>query len=136
MNNKKSATKKNQSKNKSDKIPKKNKVLKSPASYNLPCSNLEMEKFLDKNKAKLMEHVVNSIDYGVKTNLSKIPVFRFKNTNFVVMLFRESFLENLEQIFDVSLKQENYELCAKIKNIKAEIKKPKMEKYLKTCKMI
>lgn len=136
MINKKSTTKKIQSKNKSGKTPTEKKVFKSPTACNLPCSNLEMERFLDKNKTILMEHVVNFIDYGVKTNLRQIPVFQFKNTNFVVIICREAFLENLEQIFNVSLKQENYELCAKIKNIKEEIKRPKMEKYLKTCKMI
>lgn len=111
-------------------------VNKIPKTCILPCSNLEMEKFLDKNKKKLREHVVNFIDYAVDENLKQVPVFQFKNTNFVVLVFRETFMESLDEIFKTSLDEENYELCAKIKNIENKMKKPKLVKELKKYKMI
>jgi hypoxanthine phosphoribosyltransferase len=119
-----------------NKKQKKQPANKTPETCILPCSNLEMEQFLDNNKKKLREHVVNFIDYAVDENLKQVPVFQFKNTNFIVIVFREKFMESLEDIFKTSLHEENYELCAKIKNIENKIKTPKLVKELKKYKMI
>jgi hypothetical protein len=107
-----------------------------PKTYVLPSSNLEMENFIKKHKNKLKEHVVNFIDYAVTENIGQIPVFQFKNTNFVVLIFRGSFMDSLQEIFKSSLTEENYELCAKIKNIEVKMKKPTLIRDFKKCKML
>jgi len=89
----------------------------------LPSSNEEMEKYLDDHRKQINESMVNSIDYAVRKRLSAIEVFKFKNSNFIVVVNRKDFKENLENIFNFSLNNEHFEICGKVKMVMEKIEK-------------
>lgn len=89
----------------------------------LPSNNDEMEKFLDDNRVKINEKIVNSIDHALKKRLAAIEMFRFKNSNFIVLINRKDFKENLENIFNFSLDNENFEICGRAKKVMEKIER-------------
>lgn len=80
----------------------------------LPSNYDEMEKYIVNNKTKLTEQVVSSIEYAIKNNLPSVEVFKFKNTDFVIVLNDDMFEDNIENIFQYYLQTEQYELCDKV----------------------
>lgn len=83
----------------------------------LPSTNEEMEKFLDENRVKINEKMIDSIDYALKKRLTTVEMFRFKNSNFIVLINRKDFRENLENIFSFSLDNEHFEICVKVRKV-------------------
>jgi len=65
------------------------------SSLTLPSDYSQMEGLIKVNKIKLMEQIVSSICYAVKNNLNAIEVFNFKDSDFIVVLVRDSFESNL-----------------------------------------
>jgi hypothetical protein len=110
--------------------------LKQPFVCELPSSNVEMENFVQKNKSILMNCVADSIGYAIKKNLAGIEVFRFEKSDYIVIIPKKDYEENLDNIFECSMKDENYELCGKIKSIKKMLFFPKLTKKLKTNNLI
>lgn len=89
----------------------------------LPSNNDDMEKYIDENRVKINELMVDNIDYAVKNRMSAIEVFRFQNSNFIVLINRKDFKENLENIFNFSLDNEHFEVCGKAKKVIEKIDK-------------
>jgi hypothetical protein len=106
---------------------KKNKIIE------LPSNNDEMEKYIDGHRKEINESMINSIDYAIRKRLSTIEVFKFKNSNFVVIVNRKDFKENLENIFNFSLSHEHFEVCGKVKNV---IEKMEKITHIFECKKI
>jgi hypothetical protein len=77
-----------------------------------------METYIKKNKVKLTEQVIDSVEYAIDNNLSSIEVFKFQKSDFVVMLEYESYIENLDNILKFYIQEELYELCGRIVDIK------------------
>jgi hypothetical protein len=73
------------------------------SSLTLPSDYCQMESLIKINKIKLMEQVVSSICYAVENNLNAIEVFNFKDSDFIVVLDRNSFESNLNSIYDLFL---------------------------------
>jgi hypothetical protein len=83
----------------------------------LPSDYGPMESFILKNKVKLMEQVVFSISYALINNLSSINVFKFEKSDFIVVLDRSTFAENIKNIYDFYIQNELYELCDRVINV-------------------
>ena len=79
------------------------------SSLTLPFDYSQMESLIKVNKIKLMEQVVSSICYAVKNNLNAIEVFNFKDSDFIVVLVRDSFESNLNSIYNYYISSETYE---------------------------
>lgn len=90
--------------------------------YMLPSNFSEMEHYIETHKVQMTEQVVSSIEYALSKNLSFVEVFSFKNSDFVITIQRESFMENLENVFKYYVDTENYELCARVKSIENKLK--------------
>ncbi len=89
----------------------------------LPSEYSELKSFIIKNKTKMMENVLNSIEYSLDNNLSTVEVFKFNKTSFVITLNDTCFLENVENIYNYYIENQKYELCPRIKNINFRLTK-------------
>ena len=90
---------------------------KKYCSTTLPCEYNEMEKYILKNKTSLTLKVVDSIEYALKNKLVNVEVFKFKNSEYIVLLNESSFKENLDFIFNYYIETEQYEYCENVKKI-------------------
>lgn len=97
------------------------KIKKEPTPLELPSENLEMERYINENKERLSLHIVDCIDYAIEYSETSIEVFKFKSTEFYVILYEEHYIVNLEHIFSYFLENEMYENCQKVKNVKDKI---------------
>lgn len=89
----------------------------------LPATNAEMEKYLELHRKEINRRVVENIDYGIKMRLSAVEIFSFKNSNFVVLMNRKDFKENLQNIIDFSLKNQDFDVCKKAKMVMQKLDK-------------
>lgn len=96
-------------------------MTKSFSTLTLPSDYDEMESFILQNKVKLTEQIVLSVQYALDNNVSSIEVFNFKNSDFIVILERSSFEENLNNILDFYIKTEKYEFCEKLIKLKNQL---------------
>lgn len=80
----------------------------------LPSDYNQMESFIQNNKVKLMEQVVFSISYALINNLTSIELFKFDKSDFIVVLDRSTFDENIKNIYDFYIQNELYELCDRV----------------------
>ena len=93
----------------------------------LPSENVELGKFIDLNKIKLMEAVIDSVEYAVGKNLSITEVFYFFNTDFIITINDYTFRDNVQHIYDYYIKNENYELCPRVVKLLAKLKNEKQK---------
>jgi hypothetical protein len=91
------------------------------SSLTLPSDYDQMESLIKSNKIKLMEQIVSSICYAVDNNLNAIEVFNFKDSDFIVVLDRNSFEDNLNNIYEYYISSEKYEHCGRVLNIKQQL---------------
>lgn len=93
----------------------------------LPSDNRVLEKYIDENKLKLMENVIDSIEYAVSKNLPITEVFAFFNTDFIITINDYTFKDNVQQIYDYYIKNENYELCPRVVKLLTKLKNEKQK---------
>lgn len=108
------------------KAPKKKSGSKSKPRYEvmeLPSDNNSMEQFVADNRPSINEKIVHNIEYALKNKLPRVELFCFENSDFVVVLNRHDFRDSLEDIFEFSLNNEHFEICAKVKNILSRLDK-------------
>jgi len=89
--------------------------------YILPQEYSDMNEFIEKNKLKLTEHVVSSIEFAVNNNLDMVEIFNFDNSGFIVTIEKSSYSENLENIYKYYIETEQYELCRRLKNTQTKL---------------
>lgn len=92
-------------------------------SLKLPSDDVELKIFLSKNKIKMMEQILDSIEYSLENDLDSVEVFSFKGSDFIVTLSGECFLENVENIYKFYVDEEQYELCNRVKRINVKLLK-------------
>ena len=90
---------------------------KVPVVVELPTNPVDMENFVEQNREIINEMLVDSFDYAVRKSFNGIEVFAFKNSNYVVVVNRKDFKDNLRNIFDYSLENQHFETCAKAKKV-------------------
>ena len=90
---------------------------KAPVVVELPTGSVDMANFVEKNRIPINEMLVDSFNYAVRKKFGGIEVFAFKGSNYIVVINRKDFRDNLQNIFDYSLKNEIFETCAKAKKV-------------------
>jgi hypothetical protein len=103
-------------------MPKK-KLVEENETYILPSDNAEMEKFVEKFKADMMFHVINSIEYALKNKLPMVELFSFKSSDFVITLAEKEFDANLSHIQEYYQQSNLFEFCPKIEELRKLLKK-------------
>jgi hypothetical protein len=103
-------------------MARKQKKSSSPPHYVLPTNNKQLQLFIEKNKASMIEQVIRSVEYAVSNNLSLIEVFEFKSSNFVITLSEKDYLSNLDNVYSFCVKTELYEYCPKIVALQKALK--------------
>lgn len=95
---------------------KKNKksMVKQNIPMILPSDNEIMEFYIKRNKIKLTEQTLSSIEYAVNNKLSFVEVFGFNNSNFIITIAEKDFLQNVNHIYNFYLETERYELCPRV----------------------
>ena len=91
---------------------------KSFRIMSLPFEYHEMESFIQKNKAKLMEQIVVSVQYALDNDYTSVEVFSFKNSDFIVILEWSDFKDNIDNIFEYYVQTEQYEYCDRLVKLK------------------
>jgi hypothetical protein len=89
----------------------------SPVVVELPVDHIAMVEYLEKNREFINENLVNSFNYAVRKNMGGIEVFSFKGSNYVILVNKADFKDNLKNIFDYSIEAEMFETCAKVKRV-------------------
>ena len=87
----------------------------------LPSNYEEMEIFIKNNRVKLTEQIVLSVQYALDNGYPSIEVFAFKNSNFIVILDRSNFRDNIDNIFEHYITTEQYEFCDRLVKLKKQI---------------
>ncbi len=87
----------------------------------LPKDNVELEKFIIKNKISLTEQTLDSIEFAIEHDLPVAEVFKFKDSDFLINIFRKDFSINIDHIYNLYLETENYELCSRVVDLKAVV---------------
>jgi hypothetical protein len=84
----------------------------------IPSEDLEMEVFVNDNREKLTNHILDRIGYAIDNNMDCVELFNFGKTEYYVILYEKDYTQTLEHIFSYFLENEIYESCQKAKNIK------------------
>ena len=71
----------------------------------LPSDYDEMESYIQKNKVKLMEQIVLSVQYALDNEYPSVEVFTFKNSDFIVILTQSEFKDNILLVLNIDLLQ-------------------------------
>jgi hypothetical protein len=80
-----------------------------------------MEKFVGDNKTVLTEQVVSSIEYALAKKLSNVEVFKFHDTDYIVILGIETFKDNLDNIYNYYVATEQYEFCKRVVDVQQKL---------------
>ena len=91
-------------------------------SFELPSDNTEMETFIQKNKTRLTETAISSIEFAVANNLPFVEVFSFKNSDFIITIPEKDYLLNVDHIYKFYLESERYELCPRVVRLQSVLK--------------
>ena len=91
----------------------------------IPNSNNLLEKELKSNKKKYIDEVYRCIVENVKKDYihDNIKLFTFDKTDLQVLIKCEHYLTNIENIINYYIKEEEYEKCKKLTNIKSILNK-------------
>lgn len=91
----------------------------STSDFSIPSDNDKLEKDILARKAKYMDRVYSVFKKIFNDDVlsDKINVFTFENTNLEVIIKKQAYLSNLENLLDYYIKEEEYEKCNFIKNI-------------------
>jgi hypothetical protein len=89
----------------------------------LPATNEEMERYLDVHRKEINFRMLNNIEYAIRRRMSAVEIFSFKNSNFIVLMNRRDFKENIQNILDFSMKQDDYKTCVKARKVMEKLNK-------------
>jgi hypothetical protein len=91
----------------------------------LPSDNEIMEAYIKKNKIRLTEKALSSIEFAINNKLSFVEVFGFNDSNFIIVISEKDYLQNVDHIYNFYLESELYELCSRVVRLQTLLKKPK-----------
>jgi hypothetical protein len=90
---------------------------KSPVVIELPTGSLAMEHYLNKYRRDINDTLIDSFDYAIKKRFNGIELFCFENSNYIIIVNDKDFRDNIQNIFDYSLKNEDYDICTRAKKV-------------------
>lgn len=88
----------------------------------LPSDNEIMSAYIQKNKVRLTETVLNVIEHAVNKKLPFVEVFGFNDSDFIIAISEKDFLPNVDHIYKFYLESENYELCKRVVKLQTLLK--------------
>lgn len=85
----------------------------------LPSVYATLESDLSKNKPTYMDYIYETIKSKYKNDKlpNKIPLFKFKDTNLVIVIMNEHMLVVVQNLLDYYIEIELYEKCNILKEI-------------------
>jgi hypothetical protein len=98
----------------------------------LPSDNQIMEAYIKRNKIRLTEQALSSIEYAVDNKLPFIEVFGFNDSNFIIAIAEKDYLQNVDHIYNFYLETEHYELCPRVVRLQTLLKNLNDEKEIET----
>ena len=98
----------------------------------LPSDNDVMAAYIQKNKFRLTEKALSSIEYAVTNNLPFVEVFGFNNSDFIIAIAEKDYLLNVDHIYKFYLETEKYELCPRVVRLQTLLKTLSNEKEIET----
>lgn len=89
------------------------KLIELPSVYN------ELESALSKNKSTYMDYIYDRLKSQYKNNKlpKKISLFKFKDTNLVIIITTEHLPSVLQNLLDYYIESELYEKCSFLNKI-------------------
>lgn len=91
----------------------------------LPSDNNILEAYIKRNKIDLTEKTLSSIEYAINNKLPFIEVFGFENSDFIIIVSEKEYLINVDNIYELYLEMEKYELCPRVIKLQNLLKTPK-----------
>lgn len=107
-------------------------VVKENIPMVLPSNNDVMEAYIKRNKIRLTEQALSSIEYAVINKLPFIEVFAFKDSSFIIAISEKDYLQNVDHIYNFYLESEHYELCPRVVRLQTLLKNLNDEKEIET----
>lgn len=98
----------------------------------LPSDNQVMESYIKRNKIRLTEKALSSIEYAVNNKLPFIEVFSFRDSSFIITIAEKDYLQNVDHIYNFYLESEQYELCPRVVRLRTLLKNLNDEKEIET----
>lgn len=98
----------------------------------LPSDNEIMEAYIKRNKIRLTEKALSSIEYAINNKLSFIEVFSFNDSSFIIAIAEKDYLQNVDHIYNFYLESEHYELCPRVVRLQTLLKNLNDEKEIET----
>ena len=94
----------------------------------IPNNNNLLEKELKNNPKKYIDNVFDCFISEIKKDSipDNIKLFKFEKTELQVIVKREHYMTNLENILDYYIKQEEYEKCDKLAKLKSILNKEEL----------
>jgi len=92
--------------------------------FEIPNDNKQLKLDIKNNKEKYMSFILDTFLQSMKDENSiptKINLFKFKDTNLEVIVKKESYISNLNNLLDFYSNIEEYETCKIIKSLIAKI---------------
>ncbi len=80
----------------------------------LNSSNPIINKYLNDYGDTLLHQTFQRLTFAIKSKKSHIILFRFKDSDIVSKIGREEYVPALEQLLNLCIKLEKYELCRDI----------------------
>ena len=88
--------------------------------FNIPKENAKLRSDIKQRKNSYMLHVYKSFSKLLE-NKSKLPdkinLFKFTGTNLEVIVKKQSYITNVENLLEYFTQEENYEICAELVSI-------------------
>lgn len=99
-----------------------NRSLNSTKSFlYLPAENSEMETFLETNKNEIYLYIVNKIKESITSGEDCVELFKFKGTEYYVLIHKNTFENILDKYFKYFMEHEIYEGCAEINKVREKL---------------
>jgi protein-arginine kinase activator protein McsA len=73
--------------------------------------------FWDDNKVMVYKYVVKQVKKAIKNGEERAVLFGFENNDVKIWIEKHKYVESLERAFDAFIKEEEFELAGKVRNI-------------------
>lgn len=93
-------------------------------NFEIPNDNKQLKLDIANNKEKYMSFILDNFLQFIKDENNipeKINLFKFKNTNLEIVVKKESYVSNLNNLLDFYSDIEEYETCKLIKSLITKI---------------
>ena len=102
----------------------------------LPVNNVDMENFINANRERLHQIIIDNITIAVDNKSPTADLFTFAGSDYVVLINQRDFKDNVENVLANGLDDQKYELCARAKELLGRLAIPRLTRETKTLKLL